>query len=72
MLTPEEETEAETLKAQMKEVINECCRTPIERATIKKRYLEGKTWVKIANELIDLSEDATRKRAYRTLDRLRH
>lgn len=72
MLTPEEKTETETLKTQMEKIIDEYCRTPIERATIKKRYIEGKTWATITNELMDLSEDTPRKRAYRALDRLRH
>ena len=71
-LTPCEVIEIRGLKNQMQVFIAQFCKTPLEVATMEKRFLEGKQWEKIANELLDSSADAPRKRAYRTLKRVRH
>lgn len=48
----------------------ERCTSMLVRETIIKRYIEGKTWEKIATEMFDLTSDTPRKRAYRGLKKL--
>lgn len=48
----------------------EKCTSMLVRETIIKRYIEGKTWEKIATDMLDLTSDAPRKRAHRGLKKL--
>lgn len=48
----------------------ERCTSMLIRETIIKRYIEGKTWEKIATDMFDLTSDAPRKRASRGLKKL--
>ena len=48
----------------------ESCTSMLIRETIIKRYVEGKTWEKIATDMFDLTSDAPRKRASRGLKKL--
>lgn len=48
----------------------ERCTSMLIRETIIKRYIEGKTWEKIATDMFDLTSDAPRKRACRGLKKL--
>ena len=48
----------------------EKCQNMLIRETIIKRYIEGKTWEKIATDMFDLTSDAPRKRAYRGLKKI--
>lgn len=48
----------------------ERCTSMLIRETIIKRYIEGKTWEKIATDMFDLTSDAPRKRASRGLEKL--
>ena len=48
----------------------EKCTSMLVRETIIKRYIEGKTWEKIATDMLDLTSDAPRKRACRGLKKL--
>ena len=48
----------------------ERCTSMLIRETIIKRYIEGKTWEKIATDMFDLTSDAPRKRASRGLKKI--
>ena len=48
----------------------EKCQNMLIRETIIKRYIEGKTWEKIATDMFDITSDAPRKRASRGLKNL--
>ena len=48
----------------------EKCTSMLAKETIIKRYIEGKTWEKIATDMLDLTSDTPRKRACRALKKL--
>ena len=73
-MTDDEVKEWEILKSQMQEMLKDNLDkiSPLTRETIEKRYLQGKEWATIADEMLDLSSDAPRKRAKRALKRVYH
>ena len=48
----------------------ERCTSMLTKETIIKRYIEGKTWEKIATDMFDITTDAPRKRACRGLKQI--
>lgn len=73
-MTDKELRELEMLKRGLRKTLQENIDkiSPLTRETIEKRYLEGKDWATIADEMLDLSSDAPRKRAKRALKRVYH
>lgn len=73
-MTDNEVKEWEILKSQMQEMLRNNIDkiSPLTRETIEKRYLQGKEWAMIADEMLDLSSDAPRKRAKRALKKVCH
>lgn len=73
-MTEAEIQEWEMLKQQMQEMLRDNIDkiSPLTRETLEKRYLQGKEWAMIADEMLDLSSDAPRKRAKRALKRVYH
>lgn len=73
-MTDKELRELEILKRGLRKTLQENMDkiSPLTRETIEKRYLEGKDWATIADEMLDLSSDAPRKRAKRALKRVYH
>lgn len=73
-MTEDELKEWEMLKHQMQEMLRDNIDkiSPLTRETLEKRYLQGKAWATIADEMLDLSSDAPRKRAKRALKRVYH
>lgn len=70
ILTDAEYEEREKLIKQLECFIKNHCRNAIEEETLRKRFIEGLTWEKVADEVSDLTSDAPRKRTKRAL--LRH
>ena len=73
-MTDKELRELEMLKRGLRKTLQENIDkiSPLTRETIEKRYLEGKDWATIADEMLDLSSDAPRKRAKRALKKVYH
>lgn len=73
-MTEAEVQEWEMLKSQMQEILRDNIDkiSPLTRETLEKRYIQGKEWATIADEMLDLSTDAPRKRAKRALKRVYH
>ena len=71
-LSLEEITEYELLLSKFEYFIENENLNPIEIETFIKRYREGKTWDKVADETFDMSTDTPRKRIHRALARLKH
>ena len=73
-MTEDELKEWETLKNQMQKMLRDNIDkiSPLTRETLEKRYIQGKEWATIADEMLDLSSDAPRKRAKRALKRVYH
>lgn len=73
-MTDKELRELEMLKRGLRKTLQENMDkiSPLTRETIEKRYLEGKDWATIADEMLDLSSDAPRKRAKRALKKVYH
>jgi uncharacterized protein YnzC (UPF0291/DUF896 family) len=70
ILTDAEYEEREKLIKQLEHFIKNNCRNAIEEETIRKRFVDGLSWEKVADEVMDLTSDAPRKRTKRAL--LRH
>ena len=73
-MTKDELKEWEILKNQMQKMLRDNIDkiSPLTRETLEKRYLQGKEWAMIADEMLDLSSDAPRKRAKRALKKVYH
>lgn len=70
ILTDAEYEEREKLIEQLEYFMKNHCRNAIEEETLRKRFIEGLSWEKVADEVLDLTSDAPRKRTKRAL--LRH
>ena len=68
-LSSDEVLELIGLEKELYSVLERCTNMLI-RETIIKRYIEGKTWEKIATDMFDITSDAPRKRACRGLKKL--
>ena len=68
-LSDDELSELADLEKELYSALEKCT-SMLVKETIIKRYIEGKTWEKIATDMLDLTSDAPRKRAYRGLKKL--
>lgn len=72
VLTQSEYTERKKLVDEIEAFIKNNCKTAIEEETFRKRYIEGLSWKKVADELLDMTDDAPRKRITRALSRYKN